>query len=95
MTGSVWLVHAAHANAMAQRLAAAIDGLPGVRLLAPVEANGVFAELPTRAIEAVRAKGWRFYAFVGATGVRFMCAWDTPPEAVDAFAADIRVAVAR
>ena len=95
MTGGVWLVHASHANAMAQRLAATIEGLPGVRLLAPVEANGVFAELPARAIEAVRAKGWRFYAFVGATGVRFMCAWDTPPEAVDALAADIRVAVAR
>jgi hypothetical protein len=29
-----WLRHAAHANAMAQRLARALTGLPGVRLLA-------------------------------------------------------------
>ena len=85
-----WLRHAAHANAMAQRLAAAIGNLPGTRMLAPVEANGVFVDLPQPAIDAVRAKGWRFYNFVGATGVRFMCSWDTLPETVDAFAADLR-----
>jgi threonine aldolase len=88
-----WLRHAAHANAMARRLAAALDGLPGACLLAPVQANGVFVDLPAPAIDAVRAMGWRFYNFVGATGVRFMCAWDTPPAAVDRFAADIRSAL--
>ncbi len=95
MENGVWLKHAAHANAMAQRLAAAIQQLPGVQLLAPVEANGVFVELPARAIDEIRAKGWRFYAFVGETGVRFMCAWDTSPDAVDAFSADVAAAVAR
>ena len=93
MNDGVWLKHAAHANAMARRLAGAIENLPGVKLIAPVEANGVFVDLPVRVIEAVRAKGWRFYNFVGATGVRFMCAWDTPLEAVDRFAADIAQAV--
>jgi len=93
MNDGVWLKHAAHANAMARRLAVAIENLPGVKLIAPVEANGVFVDLPVRVIEAVRAKGWRFYNFVGATGVRFMCAWDTPLEAVDRFAADIAQAV--
>lgn len=90
-----WLKHAAHANAMAQRLARSIEKLPGVTFIAPVQANGVFVELPMRAIEAVRAKGWRFYNFVGDTGVRFMCAWDTTPEIVDRFAADIAQAIAR
>jgi threonine aldolase len=93
MTNGVWLKHAAHANAMARRLAAAIEKLPGVTFIAPVEANGVFADLPVVAIDAVRASGWRFYHFVGATGVRFMCAWDTPPELVDRFAADIAHAI--
>ena len=94
MANGAWLKHASHANAMARRLAAAIEKLPGVRLIAPVEANGVFVELPAAAIDAVRAKGWRFYNFVGATGVRFMCAWDTPAELVDRFAADITQAIA-
>jgi threonine aldolase len=93
MNNGVWLKHATHANAMARRLATAIEKLPGVELIAPVEANGVFVDLPVRVIDAVRAKGWRFYNFVGATGVRFMCAWDTPLEAVDRFAADIAQAI--
>jgi threonine aldolase len=88
-----WLKHAAHANAMARKLATDIGSLPGTRLLAPVEANGVFIDLPESAIAAVRAKGWRFYNFVGATGVRFMCSWDTTPATVDAFVADLRAAM--
>jgi threonine aldolase len=95
MTNGTWLKHAAHANAMARRLAAAIENLPGVRLIVPVQANGVFADVPAHAIEAVRAKGWRFYTFIGETGVRLMCAWDTRADAVDAFAADLAAAVRR
>jgi threonine aldolase len=75
---------------MAKRLERGLAALSGVQLLAPVEANGVFADLPRHAIEALRSKGWRFYTFVGETGVRLMCAWDTPAEAVDAFVADLR-----
>jgi threonine aldolase len=87
-----WLVHAGHANAMATRLAQALVSLPQARLLAPVQANGVFVDLPAPAIEALRARGWHFYTFIGATGVRLMCAWDTPVEAVDRFIADLREA---
>jgi threonine aldolase len=90
LEGGAWLRHAAHANAMARRLRDAIVGLPGVALIAPVEANGVFAHLPAPVIEGLHSKGWRFYVFVGDTGCRFMCAWDTTPEVVDAFAADVR-----
>ena len=84
-----WLRHAAHANAMAQRLARAVEALPQARLLAPVQANGVFVDLPKAAIDALHAKGWHFYPFVGETGVRLMCAWDTPAAAVDGFIADL------
>ena len=85
-----WLRHAAHANAMAARLEKHLADLPGVRLLFPREANGVFAELPPAAIAALRAKGWLFYTFIGAGGCRFMCTWDTQREDVDALAADLR-----
>ena len=89
LEGGAWLRHAAHANSMAKRLSDAIMKVPGVSLLAPTEANGVFADLPERVVEGLRARGWRFYTFVGATGCRFMCAWDTSTETVDAFASDI------
>jgi threonine aldolase len=85
-----WLRHAAHANAMAQRLADGLADVPGTRLLAPVEANGVFIDLPLPVIVALREKGWQFYEFIGATGVRLMCAWDTPVTAIDAIIADVR-----
>jgi threonine aldolase len=85
-----WLRHAQHANAMAQRLASGLAQVPGTRLLAPVEANGVFVDVPLPMIDGLRARGWRFYEFIGDTGIRLMCAWDTPAEAIDAFVADVR-----
>lgn len=88
---SAWLRHAAHANAMALRLRDAIAGIPGTRLLAPVEANGVFVDVPLPVIAALRERGWQFHEFVNDTGIRLMLSWDTTPEVVDAFAADLRV----
>jgi len=85
-----WLRHAAHANAMAQRLAAALRPLPGVAFLAPPEANGVFVELPAAAAAALAARGWQFLRFIGEHGYRLMCSWATAPETVDRLAADLR-----
>lgn len=90
LEGGAWLRHAAHANAMAQRLAAGLAGIPGARLLFPVEANGVFVALPDQVQQGLRQRGWRFYTFIAAGGARLMCAWDTQPESVDALLADLR-----
>ena len=35
-------------------------------------------------------RGWLFYNFIGAGGVRLMCGWDTAPETVDRLLDDIR-----
>jgi threonine aldolase len=86
----VWLKHARHANAMAQRLATGLMQVPGARLMFPVEANGVFCELPPAVLDGLRARSWRFYTFIGAGGARFMCGWDTLPASVDALLADVR-----
>lgn len=89
-----WLRHAAHANAMAARLEAAVTSLPGVKLLFPRQANAVFAEVPVAAIKKMHELGWLFYTFIGAGGCRFMCSWDTQPGDVDALVADLAAAVA-
>jgi len=60
-----------------------------------VQANGVFIDLPAEAVAGLRSRGWRFYTFVGETGCRFMCAWDTPAESVDRLGADVRDLVTR
>jgi len=84
-----WLRNARHANAMATRLGKRIANLPDVRLIAPVQSNGVFVALSPTLQAALREKGWRFYTFLGETGCRLMCSWDTAPETVDRFAADL------
>jgi threonine aldolase len=90
LEGDLWLRSAAHANAMARRLAAAVRDVPGVKITQAVEANGVFAILPRDATAALQ-RDWRFYEWDPATGeVRWMCSWDTTPEEVDAFAAAVR-----
>jgi len=64
--------------------------VPGVQLMFPVEANGVFLQMSEPALEALRQLGWRFYTFIGAGGARFMCSWDTEIARVEELAADIR-----
>ncbi|GAA3144393.1 threonine aldolase family protein [Nonomuraea salmonea] len=87
LSGDLWLRNARHANAMARRLAAAVEGVPGVRLSRAVEANAVFAVLPADVADRLR-KRFRFYTWDESTGeVRWMCAFDTTEEDVDAFAA--------
>ncbi|KHL71409.1 threonine aldolase, partial [Pseudomonas putida] len=85
-----WLRHGNHANHCAQLLASLVSDLPGVELMFPVEANGVFLQMPEPALEALRGKGWRFYTFIGSGGARFMCSWDTEEARVRELAADIR-----
>jgi len=89
LESGAWLKNAAHANACARRLVAQIKDIPGVAPMFPVEANSVFLRVAPEVLEGLRAKGWRFYTFIGGGG-RFMFAWDADPARVDALAADIR-----
>jgi len=94
LAGDLWLRSASHANAMARRLAAAVEGIPGVRVTQAVEGNVVFAILDPDATATLQ-RDWPFYIWDEATGeVRWMTAWDTEPADVDAFAAAIEAATA-
>ncbi len=85
----LWRTSAAHANAMAARLAAHLRDLPGVRIVHPVQANGIFAVLAPECIAALQALR-RFYVWDEAASiVRWMAAFDTTADDVDAFAAAI------
>lgn len=89
LQNGVWLRHAAHANQMAANLEAKLRQLAPVKILFPRQANAVFAEIPQPAIAGLRVRGWKFYTFIGQGGCRLMCAWDTTPQDVEAFAADL------
>ncbi len=84
-----WLRNAAHANQCAREFAAQIDGIPGVRLAQPVEANAVFLEADDEVFAQLRARGWSFYNFIGGAA-RFMFAWDSDLARVNALVRDLR-----
>lgn len=79
------LRNAAAANAGAQRLAQAAPA----RVLHPVEANEVFAQLGADGPGRLRAQGFNFYDWgdAGSNEARFVVAWDTPTDSIDALAA--------
>jgi threonine aldolase len=72
----LWLDLARRSNAAAARIAAAVAGQPGVRLIAPVEANEVFVETSSAAMDALERAGLRFFRR-GPQLARFVCRWDT------------------
>ena len=89
LESGAWLRNARHANACARRLERQIRDLPHVGLAFPVEANSVFLRASEARLDALRARGWRFYTFIGGAA-RMMFSWDTDDAVVDALAADIQ-----
>jgi threonine aldolase len=93
LTEDLWLQTAAHANRMAQLLAAELRGVPQVTLTQPVESNAVFAVVPPGAVARVRERFF-FYVWNEQTSeVRLMCSYDTTEEDVRELAAVVREAV--
>lgn len=77
-----WESGGAHANLMAQRLAAGIASRSPFVLAHPVEANAVFVRMPPEAHARLNEMGWACYAFDDGS-VRFVCSWATQEAAVD------------
>jgi threonine aldolase len=87
-----WLRWAAHANAMADRLAAGLAGVPGLRLVQPVEANELFVAMPDALTAALHAQGFAFHPWLVPPGeagpvVRLVTSFATLPANVDALVA--------
>ena len=77
-----WDSGGAHANLMAQRLAAGIAERSPYVLAHPVEANAVFVRMPAEAHQRLNDLGWACYGFDDGS-VRFVCSWATQAGAVD------------
>jgi threonine aldolase len=86
LTNDLWLRNAKHANRMAQLLEQALRKIPGIKIVYPVQANGVFAQIPREAIEKIQER-YFFYVWSEAESVvRWMCSFDTTEEDVREFA---------
>ena len=86
----LWRRNAEHSNAMAQQLYASVKGLPGVRVVYPVEANSVFVQLE-RSVWKRLQREYFFYDWNEEEDVvRWMCSFDTTQEDIDQFVACLR-----
>jgi len=85
-----WIGHAAHANAMARRIA---DGLhdAGRKPRFDTQSNGVFVSLPGADHDALWARGHEYYLFGEPdwSMARLMCSFDTAAQDVDALLTDL------
>lgn len=95
LTDDLWLRSASHANAMAGKLRAALEGEPGIQFTQATQANAVFAILSPKVTESLH-QNFRFYDWNPATGeVRWMTAFDTTASDIDAFVSAIKTELAR
>ena len=85
----LWLRNAAHANALAQRLAHQVANVPGIEIMSPPEVNSVFARIPWDRLDDLMA--WSFFwPWEPANHtVRWMTSFATTTDDVDAFASGV------
>ncbi|MGZ9113063.1 MAG: threonine aldolase family protein [Brevundimonas sp.] len=79
---NAWEDGAAHANLMAQRLAAGVAARSSFALAHPVEANAVFVRMLPAAHQRLNDMGWACYRFDDGS-VRFVCSWNAQETTVD------------
>ncbi len=81
LESGAYVARAAHANAMARKLAALAPFEPGF----PVESNSVFLKMTPEQLERINAAGWAVHGWHGGTG-RLMCSWATTEALVEEMA---------
>lgn len=95
LSNDLWKRMALHANAMAQLLASEVSKIKGVTITRSTDANGVFAIIPSGAIEPLQEK-YRFYVWDESTlELRWMCSFDTTSEEVAGFVSNLQQLVSR
>ena len=90
----LWLRLAAQANAMGQRLAQGVEGVPGAGLTHPAQANMVFADWEPGGHARLQAAGAVYYDLRpkadGRETARMVASWNTTEAHVDRFVAALR-----
>jgi threonine aldolase len=93
LTNDLWRRNAEQANRMARLLEEEIGKIPRIKIAFPVQANGVFAQIPRDAIQKIQER-YFFYVWIEEKSVvRWMCSFDTTEEEVRKFAEFVRAVV--
>src|SRR5664279_2173299 len=86
LTNELWRRNADHANRMARLLESEVKKIPRTRIRYPVEANGVFAQIPAQAIQLVQERYFFYVWSQEESVVRWMCSFDTTEQDIYEFA---------
>lgn len=85
LESGMWRRNAEHSNRMAQLLRSEVEKVDGVRIVYPVQANSLFAQLPTEVWHRLRQR-YFFYDWDESKDiVRWMCSFDTTESDIHAF----------
>jgi threonine aldolase len=85
LSDDLWLKNARHANRMARLLQKGLSDIPEVKIVYDVEANGVFAKIPSYAIAPLQQRYFFYVWNEEESVVRWMCSFDTTEEDVKRF----------
>jgi threonine aldolase len=85
LTNDLWKRNAEHANFMARLLEQEVQEIPRLKIVYPVEANGVFAQIPTAAIAKIQERYFFYVWDEEESVVRWMCSFDTTEDDVRQF----------
>lgn len=86
----LWFRNADHANAMAAKLAARLEEIPGVSLAHPVETNQLFVQLPMGWCRALEEKGYGYVFSHAPPTLRLVCSFDTEETEMDLLIQDLQ-----
>ena len=81
----LWRKNAEHSNRMAQLLYKSVKELPQVKVVYPVQANAVFAQLPRHIWQQLQQHYFFYEWDESADIVRWMCSFDTTETDIEAF----------
>lgn len=93
LSNDLWKKNAAHANRMAKLLAKGLAQIPGVELTQKVEANGVFAIVPSQYVPALQKQSFFYVWNEKISEVRLMTSFDTTEDDIKDFLALVRKTV--
>lgn len=92
-TDDLWKTNAEHSNRMAALLGEGLSKIPQIKIMQPVEANGVFAQIPRHTISKIQERYFFYVWNEEQSLVRWMCSFDTTENDVNEFAKFVANAV--
>jgi len=95
LTDDLWLRNAQHANRMAKLLEKGLKKISQVEIAYKVEANGVFARIPRKALAKIQERYFYYVWDEAQSMARWMCSWDTTEQDVREFVEFVSSTVAR